>query len=267
MAVTTSVVICAYTEKRWDQLVAAVDSVQAQDEPVSEIVLVIDHHDELLRRASQRWPTLTVLANSGPQGLSAARNTGIEASTGDIVLFLDDDATADPDWAGRLTAPYADPTILGVGGSAQPVWQSPPPAWWPREFGWGVGCSYRGQPTTVARVRNLMGCNMSLRRSVLDAVGGFDTGLGRTPDSPLGCEETELCIRAQALFPEGRFLLEPRAVVHHAVPAERASWLYFRARCRAEGISGLGLRDGGPGFPWTGSPGYRELISRKSKRL
>ena len=38
-------------------------------------------------------------------------------------------------------------------------------------------------------------------------------------------------------FREGRFLLEPRAVVHHAVPAERASWSYFRARCRAEGIS------------------------------
>ena len=82
-----------------------------------------------------------------------------------------------------------------------------------------------------------MGCNMSLRRSVLDAVGGFDTGLGRTADRPLGCEETELCIRARTLFPDGRFLLEPRAVVHHACRAERASWRYFRARCRAEGVS------------------------------
>jgi len=237
MKITTSVVICAYTVKRWDQLIAAVESVQAQNEPVGEIVLVIDHHDGLQNLAEERWPTLTVVANRGPQGLSGARNTGIEASSGDIVLFLDDDATADPDWAGRLIAPYADPTILGVGGSAQPVWQQPPPPWWPREFGWVVGCSYRGQPTSVSRVRNLMGCNMSVRRSVLQAVGGFDVGLGRTPDSPLGCEETELCIRAQTLFPQGRFLLEPGAVVHHMVPAERASWPYFRARCRAEGIS------------------------------
>jgi GT2 family glycosyltransferase len=237
MTISTSVVICAYTEKRWDQLVAAVESVQAQDEPVDQIVLVVDNHDRLLSKASERWPMLTVVANQGPQGLSEARNTGIEASSGDIVLFLDDDAVADPDWAGLLTAPYADAAILGVGGSAQPVWQQPPPMWWPREFGWVVGCSYRGQPTSVSRVRNLMGCNMSVRRSVLRAVGGFDTGLGRTPDSPLGCEETELCIRAQAHFPQGRFMLEPKAVVHHAVPAERASWPYFRARCRAEGIS------------------------------
>jgi hypothetical protein len=64
-----------------------------------------------------------------------------------------------------------------------------------------------------------------------------DVGLGRTPDSPLGCEETELCIRTQARFPQGRFLLQPRAVVHHAVSAERASWPYFRACCRVEGIS------------------------------
>jgi hypothetical protein len=46
------------------------------------------------------------------------------------------DAVADPDWAGRMTAPYVDPAIVGVGGSAQPAWERPPPAWWPREFGW-----------------------------------------------------------------------------------------------------------------------------------
>jgi hypothetical protein len=88
----------------------------------------------------------------------------------------------------------------------------------------------------VPRVRILLGCNMSVHRLVLHAVGGFQVSLGRTPDSPLGCEKTELCIRAQSLFPHGRFLLESGAVVHHAA-AERASLPYFRARSRAEGIS------------------------------
>ncbi|HEU5483847.1 MAG TPA: glycosyltransferase, partial [Microlunatus sp.] len=111
------------------------------------------------------------------------------------------------------------------------------PAWWPDEFGWVVGCSYRGQPTTTSPVRNLMGCNMSLRRTVLVAVGGFDTGLGRHGDNQLGCEETELCIRASQLFPDGLFLHEPAAVVRHHVPRARASWRYFRDRCRAEGVS------------------------------
>ena len=58
-----------------------------------------------------------------------------------------------------------------------------------------------------------------------------------TNDSPLGCEETELCIRAQTHLPPGRFLTEPRAVVHQAVPAERMSWPYCCAHCRVGGIS------------------------------
>jgi hypothetical protein len=90
---------------------------------------------------------------------------------------------------------------------------------------------------TADRSAATQGRTISVRRSVLQAVGGFDLGLGRTPDGPLGCEETELCTRAQAHFPHGHFLLEPQAVMHHAVPAERASWPYVRARCRAEGIS------------------------------
>jgi hypothetical protein len=83
----------------------------------------------------------------------------------------------------------------------------------------------------------MLGCNMSLRRTVLEGVGGFDDGLGRTADKPLGCEETELCIRARKLFPDGMFLLEPGSVVRHRVPEARTSWRYFLARCSAEGAS------------------------------
>jgi GT2 family glycosyltransferase len=257
MTLTTSVVICAYTEARWEQLCQAVSSVQAQRRPVDEIVVVIDHNDALLHRARVAFPAASVLPNASAQGLSGARNTGIDASTGDIVCFLDDDAAAEQDWSTHLLAPYADPNVLGVGGSATPAWETGAPAWWPAEFGWVVGCSYRGQPTTTAPVRNLMGCNMSLRRTVLDAVGGFDTGLGRHGDNQLGCEETELCIRSTQLFPDGVFLHVPAAVVHHHVPGQRASWRYFRDRCRAEGISKAGVaRRVGPSAALASEAGY-----------
>lgn len=234
---TASVVICAYTEERWDQLSSAVASVQNQQRPVSEIVLVVDHHEALLTRAAAAFTGVTVLPNVNQRGLSGARNTGIAATTGDVVCFLDDDATAEESWSAELLAPYADPNVLGVGGAAIPVWESGPPAWWPAEFGWVVGCSYPGLPTRTAPVRNLMGCSMSIRRDVLRATGGFDAGLGRRGSNQAGCEETELCIRARSLFPDGVFLHEPAAVVHHHVPAARASWRYFRDRCRAEGAS------------------------------
>lgn len=241
MPVTTSVVICAYTTDRWPDLVAAVGSVRCQSKPADQIVLVVDHNPDLLSRARTEFDGVDVIASSGTKGLSGARNTGTRAATGDVVVYLDDDAVAEPDWLDRLTAPYADPRVIGVGGAARPSWETSEPGWWPVEFSWVVGCSYRGQPTSLAPVRNLMGCNMSLRKHAVDAVGGFDTGLGRTADSAAGCEETELCIRVSERFPDYVFLHEPESVVRHRVPAARASWRHFRTRCYAEGVSKAGV--------------------------
>jgi glycosyltransferase involved in cell wall biosynthesis len=231
------VVICAYTERRWPQVVGAVDSVLRQDVPPDQVVLVIDHNPALLRRARAAYPRLTVVANSGPRGLSGARNTGVAASLGQVVAFLDDDAVAEPDWLARLLGHYADPRVLAVGGRAVPDWESRRPRWFPAEFDWVVGCSFTGQPTTTAEVRNLIGCNMSFRRGALDDAGRFDPALGRIGGVPVGCEETELCIRLRQRRPDGIVLYEPAATVRHHVPGERATWDYFRSRCFSEGRS------------------------------
>jgi len=218
-------------------MVAAVESVARQTVPPAELVLVVDHNPGLLERAKRELGAARVVANTRSRGLAGARNSGIAATRGDIVLFLDDDAVAAPDWIELTLASYADETVLGVGGAADPVWETPPPRWWPQEFTWVVGCSYVGQAVTEQPVRNLMGCNMSIRRTVFDAVGGFDDGLGRTADAPLGCEETELCIRARREMSPGVFILQPRARVRHNVTRTRTSWGYFVARCSAEGTS------------------------------
>jgi hypothetical protein len=69
-------------------------------------------------------------------------------------------------------------------------------------------------------------------------LGGFRTGIGRGEGAlPLGCEETELCIRASQRWPQKIFLYEPRARIHHHIPPARASWRYFSMRCYAEGLS------------------------------
>ncbi|OPC83617.1 hypothetical protein B4N89_24140 [Embleya scabrispora] len=234
---TLTVVVCAYTMDRWDDLTAALGSLRAQDEAPAEIILVADHCHELAARASAAFPDVTVLRNRGRRGLSGARNTGVEGARGDVVAFLDDDAVAEPDWTMRLLDGYADPNVLGVGGRIRPNWDTGRPTWFPAEFDWVVGCTYRGMPEQAAPVRNLIGANMSFRRSVLLDVGGFRTDLGRVGTRPLGCEETELCLRAAARHRGGVLGYEPAAVVRHRVPAARTTWRYFRARCWAEGLS------------------------------
>lgn len=234
---TASVVICAYTEDRWDDLRRAIASVLAQRLPAHEVLVVIDHCPPLLRRARAELLGVRVLDNSGPSGLSGARNTGVAAATGDVVAFLDDDAAAGIGWLEALVAPYRDPQVIAAGGAIHPRWETGRPSWFPSEFDWVIGCTYRGLPTDTSPVRNLIGANMSFRREVFEAVGGFSQGLGRVGSTPLGCEETELCLRASAAFPDGILLYEPEAPVWHRVPRSRATWSYFLRRCLAEGRS------------------------------
>ena len=246
---SVSVIICAYTLDRWSDFVAAVESVQAQSLVPTQFIVVIDHNDELLSRALATSPSITVVASKEPAGLSGARNTGLALSAGEIVAFLDDDAVACETWLAELARGYSDENVLGVGGFIAPLWESKRPGWFPEEFDWVLGCTYRGMPEGTA-VRNLIGANMSFRRDVLTEVGGFSHELGRKRTGGLGDEETGACIRAAQRFPGGIFVYASRAHVDHRVPSSRTTWHYFRERCFGEGVSkaqlsrAVGSRDG-----------------------
>jgi glycosyltransferase involved in cell wall biosynthesis len=230
-------VVCSYTEARWADLAASIASVQEQSRPAAELLVVVDYNPSLLERIRASWPTVISLPNAGPRGLSGARNTGIAAARGAIVAFLDDDAAADPDWLNNLVRPYANERVLGVGGYIEPAFSDAPPAWFPDEFRWVVGCSYRGLPARGGPVRNLIGANMSFRRDVFGGIDGFRSELGHNGRTPGGDEETELCIRVHHRWPDALLMYEPAARVRHHVPSARTTWSYFRARCFAEGLN------------------------------
>lgn len=232
-----SVIICAHTERRLPTMVAALEALEHQMQRADEIVVVIDRNPALLAEICRRFPAVHAVPNHGPAGAAGARNTGMEVASGEIFAFIDDDAIPCEEWLGRLIAPYADPDVAGVGGASLPLWETGRPAWLPPEFDWAVGCVTPDMPTRRERVRNLWGCNMSLRRSIVAAVGGFDTSLGRVGWLPVGCEETELCIRVAQRLPRTCFLYDPSAVVLHHVPPVRARRRYLLQRCFHEGQS------------------------------
>jgi glycosyltransferase involved in cell wall biosynthesis len=234
---TVSVIISAYTEDRWTDLVDAVRSVGAQPHDDLETIVVVDHNPSLLTRAQRELQGVTVIPNSEHRGLSGARNSGIAVARGDVVVFLDDDARAQPEWLDRLLAPYEDDAVIGVGGRIDADWQVPRPRWFPMEFDWVVGCSYLGMPVVRTDVRNVIGANMSFRREAFERVGGFPDGMGRVGTLPAGCEETEMCIRVRHRLPGRSIVYEPAAAVAHTVTPVRARVGYFLSRCVAEGRS------------------------------
>src|SRR3989304_228975 len=154
---TSSVVICAYTEARWDDLVAAVVASQTQHRPAHEVIVVIDHNPALLGRAAHGLPGVVLTENIEQRGLSGARNSGLRVATGDVVAFIDDDAYGEPDWLESLVAGYADPSVMAVGGTIDPLWERGRPAWFPREFDWVRGCPLPGMPEGRAPGGNVIG--------------------------------------------------------------------------------------------------------------
>ena len=232
-----SVVICAYTERRWQQTRAALESALRQEPPPQEVLLVVDHNADLAERARREFTSVSVLENAGTPGLSGARNTGLKAATQPVTAFLDDDAEARPGWLKHLIAPYSSPDVVATGGSVHPRWRVKRPRWLPPEFDWVVGCSYRGLPEIVGQVRNPIGANMSMRTDLALEAGGFDESVGRVGSNTRGCEETELSIRLTASRAGSVILYVPAAAVDHHVAHERLAVNYFLRRCWHEGLS------------------------------
>jgi cellulose synthase/poly-beta-1,6-N-acetylglucosamine synthase-like glycosyltransferase len=240
--VPACVVIPCHDSRAWDRIQRAIDSVVAQTVPVARIVLAVDHNAELSARLRAERPDVTVAENtSGSRGASGTRNAGAAACDTDLIAFLDDDETAEPDWLATLLAPFDDPSVVGTGGRYLPLWLGTRPTWFPDEMAWAVGGHHTGMPTTLAEVRNVWSGNMAVRAAAFRAIDGFRTDFGKI-GARSRPEDTDLCIRL-AHSSGGHWVYVPDAVIHHDVPADRATFGFFLRRCYAEGRGKIELRD------------------------
>ena len=231
---TVSVVTASYAMERWDHLREAVASIQLQTVSAIETILVIDHNPDLLDRARRELAGVVVVPNTRDRGVSGARNSGAAASHGDVVAFLDDDSVASTTWLESLLGHFANPDVVGVGCKLVAGWEGSRPRWFPREFDWTVGGSYRGMPEQATSMRNVWSCGMVVSKQVFDAVGGFRDDFGKVGNRSRP-EDTDFCLRAGALPARGIWIYEPAGVVVHRVPLDRATSRFFLRRCLSEG--------------------------------
>lgn len=191
-------------------------SLYSQRTKPREIIVVMDRDV-----TNMCYPFVRFIQNKG-KGLSAARNTGMEIATSDIVAFIDDDAYADKDWLSCLYGAYIRGADI-VGGKVIPLYEGDKKL--PDNLNWLIGC------TSEDTVRPI-GCNFSMRRDVHYT---FDESLGKVGGGGRIGEETDVIIRA--INHGKKVVYEPKAVVYHKVPLSRMSLQYLLTRAYYEGKS------------------------------
>jgi GT2 family glycosyltransferase len=233
-----TVIVCAFTERRLAVTAACIDAVLSQRPAPAAVIVVVDHNDALRAELERRLadPRTTVMSNRGERGLSHARNAGLGRCATPLVAFVDDDAIPDAGWLAGLLAAMRGGGVVAAGGHARPRWTGEAPRWLAPELLWTVGCSYAGM-IREGPTRNPLGCNMLFETALFYRVGGFDPAVGRLGSKPLGCEETELCLRARRAQPDAGIVIVEGAEVEHLVTTERCRRRYVLQRCFYEGIS------------------------------
>jgi O-antigen biosynthesis protein len=179
-----SVVICAYNAERTMQ--PCLESLRTLRYPHYEVIVVNDGSTDRTLEIAQRFPEARLISQEN-KGLSAARNVGIEAATGEIVAFTDSDCVVDPDWLTYLVYGFTSGGFVAVGGPNLP----------PPEESRTAACvaSSPGGPTHVLLndqvAEHIPGCNMAFRKDVLQRIGGFDAVFRAAGD------DVDLCWRLQ----------------------------------------------------------------------
>ncbi len=194
-----SVVICAYNAER--TMDPCLRSLCELNYPNYEVIVVNDGSTDGTLAISERYPFRIISQTN--QGLSVARNVGIEAATGEIVAFTDSDCVADPDWLTYLAYRFVHDGYVAVGGP-----NFPPP-----EEARTAACvaAAPGGPTHVLLndqvAEHIPGCNMAFRKSILEQIRGFD------PMFRAAGDDVDVCWRLQN---QGYAIgFSPAAVVWH----------------------------------------------------
>ncbi|MBU1158506.1 MAG: glycosyltransferase family 2 protein [Candidatus Thermoplasmatota archaeon] len=213
---------------RWNRLIQCIESIlkQKREYPL-EIIVILDGVSSIeaegrLRSAISGAGDMIIDASLNRRGSPRAKNDGARLSTGDVLVFVDDDITAEAEWLSTIVESISD-DVVGVGGAERKpqridIFRNI----WFRVNGNVTGkVGFTGQvisnftPTKCEpeQVDCLAGCNMAFSRAAFENCNGFDECYGGNAYR----EETDLCLRISRF---GKLIFLPKAVVfHHEEPS------------------------------------------------
>ncbi len=216
-----SVVVCTYNGSR--VIRDCLEGLMRLDYPDFEVIVVNDGSTDQTVQIVNEYPFRLISTEN--RGLSAARNTGMLAATGEIVAYTDDDARPDPHWLQYLAHSFKKYGFAGVGG----------PNLAPASDGLIADCvaNAPGGPVHVLLsdriAEHIPGCNMAFRHDVLQEIRGFD------PLYRVAGDDVDLCWRVQQAG--GAIGFHPAALVwHHRRNFVKTYWKQQQGYAKAEAL-------------------------------
>ena len=228
-----SAVVCTYN--RCDSLRDTLESLKAQalSPGVTLEIVVVDNNSQdrtpqVVAEAALGSPWAIRYEREPAQGLSHARNRGLQSARGAYAAFTDDDTVPDTGWANALAQCFAETGADLIGGKVTALWCTQRPEWIRDDLLGPVIACDRGpaRKWCTSSRDTFLGANFALRRSIVARYGAFDPSLGRRGSSLIGGEDFELFERW--LKAGASIVYEPAAVVQHKVMPERVTPEFYR---------------------------------------
>lgn len=229
-----SVIFCTYNREKY--LYKALKSIATQDFPSQdyEIVMVnnnsTDSTEKICRKFQYDYPQVDFrYFLETNQGLSYARNRGVKESRGDILIFVDDDATVFDFYLSFIKLFFeAHPEVSACGGPIVPVYEVEKPKWLSHYTEQLIGGAlYEGDKVKPFRNGKYPGGgNSAFRKEVFEKYGLFNVDLGRKGTGLIGAEEKDLYDR---LTRGGEvFYYLPQMGIHHYIPEKKLTESHFK---------------------------------------
>lgn len=239
----TAVSIVLPTFNRAEELPAAIESALEQTAPPDQYeILVVDNNSP-----DRTADTIAAIAAAHPgrvryvfekrQGVSHARQAGIDAARAPLIAFFDDDVRVSRNWVETILRTFVEhPAIECIGGRVLPRWTTPPPGWLTPSHWAPLALQDFGDTSMIVSAENprgLISANLACRKRLLDRIGGFSPQFQRVRDGIGSLEDDEWNRRLWKSG--GTALYVPDLITTTIVPATRLTRAYHRRWHRGHG--------------------------------
>jgi GT2 family glycosyltransferase len=234
-----TITLTRYAEPDW-LVMETLESLTRQEGVSGEVLFLDQNHEseidfDRLENANLEFKRICIPAKS----LSYARNYAIEHAENDLILYIDSDAIAEPDWAKFMAEALGRRGVAIVGGRILLKWHKTP-LWITRARVVHEQYSSLDLGRETREFPKVVGASFGINRALLGNDAYFNEELGRRPGLLLGGEETDLCTRARKR--SLGVLYQGKALVHHQVLPERIkySWIFRRMYYAGKGRASAG---------------------------